>query len=132
RPTVLARTSRADGSFLLFGRHMIMASSVTKAGPTSVGNYDLLDKIGVGGMGSVYRARDRQTGGIVAVKILRVQLSENPEQHYRFAQEFRAATKLEHPNIVRAIEFGTDGKHAFLVAEYVDGIDLGVLIEERG
>jgi serine/threonine protein kinase len=105
---------------------------VKQSAPTGIGRYEFLSKIGQGGMGSVYKARNSETGAVVAVKVLDVRLHENPELHYRFATEFRAACKLEHPNIVRAVEFGTDGDVSFLAAEFVDGIDLGQLIEQRG
>jgi serine/threonine protein kinase len=80
----------------------------------------------------VYRARDRQTSREVAIKVLRVGLSENPTQHQRLAQEFRAATQLEHPNIVRALEMGNDGHVSYLVYELVEGVSLGEKIENGG
>jgi serine/threonine protein kinase len=105
---------------------------VKNTAPTKIGKYDLVGKIGSGGMGTVYKGRDGDTGDVVAVKILDVKLHENPELHFRFATEFRAAAKLEHPNIVRAIEFNTDGETSYLVSEFVEGIDLGITIDQRG
>jgi len=80
----------------------------------------------------VYRARDLNTGSIVAVKVLRATLYENPTHHHRLAQEFRASTQLEHPNIVRAYAMETDGSTSFLVYEFVEGKSLADRIEHDG
>jgi serine/threonine protein kinase len=109
-----------------------MAATKVKKGLTSIGRYDFVATLGTGGCGTVYKARDRQTGGTVAVKILGVNLAEDPVLHYRFAQEFRSATKLEHPNIVRALDFALDGGVSYLVTEFVDGSNLGDVIADRG
>ena len=97
--------------------------------PTST-RYEFFEPIGTGGAGTVFRGRDRITNTPVAIKVLRAALTESPNQHYRFAQEFRAATRLEHPNIVRALDFGTDGTLSFLVYDLVDGQSLGEKIEK--
>ena len=84
------------------------------------------------GHGIVYRAHDRVTGLPVAIKVLKATLAENPVQHRRLAQEFRAAVQLEHPNIVRAIEIYSDGKTSCLVFEFVEGEDLAEKILKGG
>ncbi|MDX1382094.1 MAG: protein kinase [Thermoanaerobaculia bacterium] len=98
--------------------------------PTRLGRYQILDRIGAGGMGEVYRARDSELGRIVAVKVLR-QLSEaNPEHRARFRREARAAAALNHPNIATVFDFGeeTGGEGEasvlFLAMEYVEGESL--------
>jgi serine/threonine protein kinase len=103
-------------------------SSVTRRELKRIGKYDLIEAVGKGGCGSVYRATDRETGAVVAVKVLAANLADNPKLHYRFAQEFQAASRLEHPNIVRAIDFGMDGKTTYLAMEFVEGHSLGDLI----
>ncbi len=109
-----------------------MSVTATEREPVAVGHYDFESKIGKGGMGSVYKARNRGTGEVVAVKVLTADLVENPRLFKRFEQEFRAAAKLDHPNIVRVLDFGMDGPHAYLVMEYVEGESLGQLIEKHG
>ncbi|MBY0458443.1 MAG: serine/threonine protein kinase, partial [Gemmataceae bacterium] len=94
--------------------------------------YEFGEALGSGGMGTVYRAVDRQTGGLVAVKVLRTKLAENVIVHQRLVQEFRAATQLEHPNIVRALDIGIDGTTSYLVYELVEGINLGDRILKGG
>ncbi len=108
-----------------------MGPDTTKVPVQSVGNYDLIEKIAEGGMGGVYRARNRLTGEIVAIKIMPAHMAANPVLLKRFEQEFRAASKLDHPNIVRALDFG-GGVTPFLVMEFVEGESLGQKIERDG
>jgi serine/threonine protein kinase len=98
----------------------------------SVGNYDLLDKIAEGGMGAIYRGRNRATSEIVAIKIMPPHMASNDTLLKRFEQEFRVANRLDHANIVRALDFGTEGNTPYLVMEFVDGESLGQRIERDG
>lgn len=100
--------------------------------PETVGNYELLDKIAEGGMGSVYRGKHRDTGEIVAIKIVPPNMSGNSILLKRFEQEFRAASMLDHPNVVRALDYGEANNTPFLVMEFVDGESLGRRIERDG
>jgi serine/threonine protein kinase len=94
--------------------------------------YEFQKPLGSGGVGTVYRALDRRTGELVAVKVLNIRASQNPTVHKRLEREFHAATELEHPNIVRALAFETDGEISFLVYELVNGCSLGARVEEHG
>jgi serine/threonine protein kinase len=98
----------------------------------TVGNYELLEKIAEGGMGAIYRGRHRTSGLIVAVKIMPPHMASNPVLLKRFEQEFRAASRLDHPNIVRALDYGEVGASPFLVMEFVEGESLGQKIEREG
>ncbi|MCI0700167.1 MAG: protein kinase [Planctomycetia bacterium] len=110
-----------------------MAAAVGKSARLpSLTRYEFGEPIGSGGMGTVYRALDKTTGRAVAIKVLRSKLTESPTQHQRLATEFRAATQLEHPNIVRALEMGVDGSISYLVYELVEGASLGDRIEKGG
>jgi len=97
-----------------------------------VGKYALLSKIADGGMGSVYRARDSETGDIIAIKIVPASMAANQVLLKRFEQEFKAAHSLDHPNIVRALEFGFQQNSPYLVMEYVEGETLGQRIDRQG
>ncbi len=97
-----------------------------------IGNYDIIAKLAEGGMGAVYKARSRSTGDIVAIKVLPTGTSRNPVLLKRFQQEFEAAKKLDHENVVRAIEYCGTGASPFLVMEFVDGESLGQKIERDG
>jgi serine/threonine protein kinase len=109
-----------------------MGIDTSKAVLQSVGNYDLLEKVAEGGMGAIYRGRHRETGQIVAVKIMPAHMATNPTLLRRFEQEFRAASRLDHPNIVRALDYGDAGNQPFLVMEFVEGESLGQKIEREG
>lgn len=109
-----------------------MGLETSKATMQSIGDYDLLDKIAEGGMGAIYKGRHRLSGQVVAIKIMPANMASNPILLKRFEQEFRAASRLNHPNIVRAIDYGDGGDTPFLVMEYVDGESLGQKLERDG
>ncbi len=98
----------------------------------TIGAYDLVERIAEGGMGSVYRARHRESGQTVAIKILPPHLAKNPVLLKRFKKEYRAAQAIDHPNIVKALEFGHDGESPYLVMEFVEGESLGQRLQRQG
>src|SRR5450759_5232426 len=92
---------------------------------------EILEFIGKGGMGAVYKARQPALDRFVALKILPPQVASGPGFAERFSREARALAKLAHPNIVAVYEFGqADGLH-YLIMEYVDGLNLRQL-EQAG
>jgi serine/threonine protein kinase len=97
----------------------------------SVGNYVLLSKIAEGGMGWVYKGQHKDTGQIVAIKIVPSTMTKNDVLLKRFEQEWRAASSIDHPNIVRALEYCGTGGTPFLVMEFVDGESLGQKLERE-
>ena len=109
-----------------------MPLDASKSAPHQIGNYDILTKVAEGGMGTVYKGRHRQTGEIVAIKIVPPATARNPVLLKRFEQEFRAASLLNHENIVRALEYCGTGPSPFLVMEFVEGESLGQKIERDG
>ena len=94
--------------------------------------YELLETLGKGGMAVVYRARDQMLERLVAVKVLREDLSGDEAFQERFRREAKAAANLSHPNIVTMHDFGLDHGQLFMVMEYVPGTDLKTLILQRG
>ena len=94
-----------------------------------LGNYEIVEKIGAGGMGAVYKAYQPSLGRYVAIKVLPPQTSGDPAFADRFAQEAKAIGKLRHPNIVTAFDFATDAGVAYLVSDYIDG---GTLADQLG
>ncbi|HKH97665.1 MAG TPA: protein kinase [Candidatus Sulfotelmatobacter sp.] len=86
-----------------------------------VGHYRILEKIGSGGMGEVFRARDERLGRDVALKLIRPASSENPDHLRRFEQEARAAAALNHPNILAIYDVGFDGTTPYIVSELLEG-----------
>ena len=94
----------------------------------SIGKYEILEKIGEGGFGVVYKGRDPFIKRIVAIKTCS---SEDPGVRERFFLEARIAGNLHHPNVVMIHDFGLDEETPFLVQEFLDGEDLDRMIEER-
>jgi WD40 repeat protein/serine/threonine protein kinase len=97
-----------------------------------IGPYLLVDRLGEGGMGTVFKARHRHMGRVVALKIIRKEKLASPDAVQRFYREVQAAAHLTHPNIVLAYDAGQDGSTHFLSMEYVDGTDLARLVRESG
>jgi TolB-like protein len=97
----------------------------------TLGHYKILERIGAGGMGEVFRARDTRLGRTVAIKVLTPAVADDPERRARFLQEARATASLSHPNIATLYEIGEDQGQLFLVFEYVPGETLKKLIAGR-
>ncbi len=97
-----------------------------------VGSYLLLDRLGEGGMGQVFKAQHRHMGRTVALKLMRQEKLGSPEAVARFYQEVQAAARLTHPNIVIAFDAGQADTIHYFSMEYIDGIDLLRLVRERG
>ncbi|HAA59754.1 MAG TPA: serine/threonine protein kinase, partial [Planctomycetaceae bacterium] len=97
-----------------------------------LGNYRLLDLLGRGGMGTVFKAEHVVLGRVVAVKVMARQLVKSSKHVARFQQEIQAVAAIDHPNVVRAIDAESDGDSHFLVMEYVEGADLGSVADRRG
>jgi serine/threonine-protein kinase len=94
--------------------------------------YQLLEKLGSGGMADVFRARDLMLDRYVAIKVLRKDYSNNVDFQNHFRMEARAAANLSHPNIVTVHDFGFADNLLFIVMEFIPGKDLKQLIRERG
>ena len=97
-----------------------------------LGNNVLLEKIGEGGMGEVFKAMHRRMRRLVCIKILRPTLVNSQYAVRRFQREVRAAAQLSHPNIVTAFDADEEKGTHFLVMEYVEGQDLGSLVARQG
>jgi WD40 repeat protein/serine/threonine protein kinase len=97
-----------------------------------LGSYTILDKIGAGGMGQVFKAQHRRMDRIVAIKILPTAMTKDAAAVARFEREVRAAAKLEHQNIVTAHDSDEAGGVCFLVMQFVDGSDLSALVKKSG
>ena len=94
------------------------------------GRYEMLDPIGRGGMGTVYRARDRVLGDKVAVKVMKAELGRRPEMVRRFRSEMALAKKVRHPNVCRVYAAGSDQGRLYLAMELVEGTDLKTVIRQ--
>jgi hypothetical protein len=101
-----------------------MTAGVLQKEPRWIGPYEVLGCLGRGGTGAVYKARHALTGSLVAVKVLAAEAADNPVALRRFEREFRTAQGLDHPHIVRGLDFGQEGETPFRGRGYMDTVRL--------
>ncbi len=94
--------------------------------------YEIVSKIGTGGMSDVYKAKDHTLGRFVAIKVLKPEFSEDVNFVTKFRTEAQSAAGLEHPNIVNIYDVGSENGMHYIVMEYVEGITLKTYIEKKG
>jgi serine/threonine protein kinase len=111
---------------------MVKQRIASQVSQTTIGGYPVVEKISTGGMGTVYKAQSLLAGQFVAIKVLANVGAADEVVRMRFAQECQVARNLNHPHIVRVLDYGLDGSRPFLVMEYVDGESLGQRLERDG
>jgi len=139
-PDGAARESAADGAEM--ARRLVESGELTPFQAETLlrdgncrlrfGEYVVVDRLGAGGMGEVYRARHLRMDRVVALKIPAEKSLRSPDAVKRFEREVKAAARLVHPNIVTAYDAGTQDGAPYLVMEYVDGEDLSTRVRRRG
>ena len=128
-PAELASRLVKDGVLTAFQARQILKG---KSQGLVFGRYVILDFLGKGGMGSVYKAWHRMMGRVVALKILDPRCVANRQSLARFRREMQLVGRLDHPNVVRAFDADRVGEYHFIAMEYVAGQDLEDLLKERG
>ena len=133
----LLRSEQSGDRFIEEPALEVAAKMIAHEEPQSLlgqqlGSYQILSLLGTGGMGVVYKARDTRLKRSVAIKVLPADQVSDPERKRRFIQEARAASALNHPNIITIHDIGSEGGIDFVVMEYVAGKTLDQLIPRKG
>ena len=108
------------------------SAAILHPGQILAGRFEIREMLGIGGMGAVYKAYDRDIERIIALKCIRSELINNPEVVMRFTQELLLARQNSHKNVVRIFDVRDSGGLKFITMEHLQGRDLGSLVEERG
>jgi eukaryotic-like serine/threonine-protein kinase len=96
------------------------------------GRYEILRQLGEGGMGTVFKAKDRELDRVVALKVIRPEMANQPEVVRRFKQELILARQITHKNVIRIFDLGEADGIKFIGMEYVEGQDLGSFLSQKG
>jgi eukaryotic-like serine/threonine-protein kinase len=128
-PRVLAKVVLQRGLLTRFQVNQIASG---RGKELRVGQYTLLDKLGEGGMGMVFKAQHRRMSRIVALKVIKKEKLANADSVKRFYQEVQAAAALNHPNIVTAFDAGEVGASHYFAKEFVEGSALARQVKTNG
>src|SRR3984885_9717665 len=107
-------------------------SAPVEEGVVLGGRYQILKRLGEGGMGAVYKARDHELDRLVALKVIRPELAGHPDILRRFKQELILARQVTHKNVVRIFDLGSADGRKFITMDYIEGRDLKSILVERG
>src|SRR6202051_2725650 len=101
-------------------------------GAALAGRYEILKMLGEGGMGTVYKAKDRELDRLVALKVIRPEYANHPETIRRFKQELILARQVTHRNVIRIFDLGIADSFKFITMDYVEGRDLSKILSDKG
>src|SRR5262249_29827884 len=98
----------------------------------TIGHYQVLDRLGEGGVSEVFKAWDTQRGRIVALKVLKQDTADPGDVARHFQRELRAVTRLNHPNVIKTYDAAQVGRLHYFAMEFVEGMDLARYVEQVG
>ena len=127
-----AETGEPSGTWATAADRRVSASAQTWLGRIVEGRYRVIEVVGRGGMGVVYKVEHVRMGKMAAMKVLHKDLAEDPEIVRRFEQEAAAVSRLNHPNTVQVFDFGAAQGALYLIMELVRGQDLGHILDRDG
>lgn len=113
-------------------RARVVAGSTLVPGAVLADRYEILKMLGEGGMGTVYKAKDRELDRLVALKVIRPEYANHPETIRRFKQELILARQVTHRNVIRIFDLGISDNLKFITMDFVEGRDLARIIHQRG
>ena len=106
--------------------------AILEVGTVLGGRYEILQMLGLGGMGAVYKARDKELDRLIALKVIRPEIARHPDALARFRQELLTARQVTHKSVVRIFDIGEADGIKFITMEFVAGKDLRSILEEHG
>ena len=121
-PSAAAAASRARAA----------SASTLFPGAVLAGRYEIVKMLGEGGMGTVYKAKDRELDRLVALKVIRAEYANHPETIRRFKQELILARQITHRNVIRIFDLGIADAVKFITMDFVEGRDLSKILSEKG
>jgi tetratricopeptide (TPR) repeat protein/predicted Ser/Thr protein kinase len=130
-PEVASRRTPAPPSSRRSGSNSQTSAAVLEIGDLLGGRYEILQLLGEGGMGAVYKASDRELDRFVALKVIRPELASNPSILARFKQELLLAHQVTHRNVIRIYDLGEAAGVKFITMEFIEGKDLRSIIREK-
>jgi eukaryotic-like serine/threonine-protein kinase len=122
----------ACGTTLAEPTEILVTTVELRAGTVFHGRYEIQSHLGRGGMGTVYRARDRTLDEVVAIKVLRPDFGQDPRMAERFKSEIKLARRVRHKNVCAIHDYGEDRGLLYISMELVEGVDLKKILRERG
>lgn len=128
-PRALARAMLQRGWLNVYQINQLLAGRGLEL---VIGPYHVLDRLGAGGQSTVYKARHVESGLVVALKVIKAELLDNPEAAAQFLQEMEAMATLDHPNVVQFYDADKVGETYYCALEYVEGTDLGKYVRLTG
>jgi tetratricopeptide (TPR) repeat protein/TolB-like protein len=131
-PTLIDQGLSSSNSALSMAGVYQQSTPTLRIGTVLGGRYAILDVIGQGGMGAVYKAEDRALNRLVALKVIRPELAADPEMLQRFKQEILLASKVSNRNVIRIYDLGDAEGFKFVTMQYLEGEDLRTLLRSRG
>jgi protein kinase-like protein len=131
-PVCQAENETAAGACIACGEPLGTHGARLRPGVVFAGRYDILGPLGRGGMGMVYRARDRDLGEVIALKVLRPDHARQQHMENRFRSEIRLARRVRHPNVCSIYGDGDDNGLLYISMELVDGADLRHVVRSHG
>ena len=126
------KLASSSGDFATVPPRVPISAPALSAGSLLADRYEILQILGQGGMGAVYKARDIQLDRFVAVKVIRPELANAEGMMERFKQEIVVARQVTHKNVVRIYDLGQTSEINFITMEFVDGTDLASILHEHG
>jgi hypothetical protein len=127
------RSDNDDTATTCFTCGTVLRGTISiRKGSVVAGRYEILETLGKGGMGMVYKAHDRTLDEEVALKLLRADIAADPDMASRFRREIKLARKVRHKNVCGIHEYGEDGPLRFIAMEFIAGVDMRQILKQRG